>query len=87
MMATQFTGQKDSVTAFYFNTRTKILLNSQKGICKWCNYRFMEGDVLEVDHIIPKLHGGKDIYKNLQLLHRHCHDSKTALDNKKLSYG
>jgi len=25
--------------------------------------------------------GGKDEYKNLQLLHRHCHDDKTALDN------
>ncbi|MEI2421251.1 HNH endonuclease, partial [Arthrospira platensis SPKY2] len=23
----------------------------------------------------------KDEYKNLQLLHRHCHDDKTALDN------
>ncbi|RAQ39882.1 HNH endonuclease, partial [Arthrospira sp. O9.13F] len=25
--------------------------------------------------------GGKDEYKNLQLLHRHTRDDKTALDN------
>ncbi|MEB3883690.1 HNH endonuclease, partial [Lyngbya sp. CCY1209] len=26
----------------------------------------------KIDHIIPKCLGGKDDYKNLQLLHRHC---------------
>jgi 5-methylcytosine-specific restriction endonuclease McrA len=25
--------------------------------------------------------GGKDEYKNLQLLHRHCHDTKTAYNS------
>ena len=29
---------------------------------------------MEVDHIVPRAIGGKDEYKNLQLLHRHCHD-------------
>src|ERR687885_1086533 len=29
---------------------------------------------------IPKSQGGKDSYINLQLLHRHCHDKKTADD-------
>ncbi len=33
-----------------------------------------------VDHKIPKALGGKDEYKNLQILHRHCHDEKTSLD-------
>lgn len=37
---------------------------------------------MEVDHVIPKSEGGKDIYKNLQLLHGHCHDNKT-LDDKR----
>jgi RNA-directed DNA polymerase len=41
---------------------------------------FKDGDSLEVDHIIPKSLGGKDMYENLQLLHRHCHDTKTASD-------
>ena len=34
-----------------------------------------------MDHIIPKAQGGKDEYKNLQLLHGHCHDTKTKEDN------
>ena len=37
----------------------------------------------EVDHIIPKAEGGKDDYKNLQLLHRHCHHQKTAEDRQR----
>ena len=35
---------------------------------------------MEIDHIIPKSKGGKKEYKNLQLLHRHCHDDKTTRD-------
>ncbi|WP_162528368.1 HNH endonuclease, partial [Microcystis aeruginosa] len=31
-------------------------------------------------HIHPLSLGGKDEYKNLQLLHRHCHDDKSASD-------
>ncbi|MDJ0690833.1 MAG: group II intron reverse transcriptase/maturase [Xenococcaceae cyanobacterium MO_188.B32] len=61
-------------------TRKAILLRSQKGICFWCCLRFREGDILEEDHILARALGGKDEYKNLQLLHGHCHDEKTALD-------
>jgi RNA-directed DNA polymerase len=32
----------------------------------------------EVDHIVPKWMGGSDALIDLQLLHRHCHDQKTA---------
>jgi RNA-directed DNA polymerase len=63
-----------------YPTRVQNLLKKQKGFCTWCKLRFMENDVLEVDHIIPRIYGGKDTYDNLQLLHRHCHDSKTTLD-------
>lgn len=35
---------------------------------------------MESDHIIPKSLGGDDRLMNLQLLHRHCHDLKTAQD-------
>jgi 5-methylcytosine-specific restriction endonuclease McrA len=42
--------------------------------------RVRDGDVWEVDHIIPKSLGGKNWDNNLQLLHRHCHDTKTGLD-------
>ena len=57
-----------------------IRLNKQKGKCNWCKLHFREGDILEEDHIIATALGGKNIYENLQLLHGHCHDAKTALD-------
>ena len=65
-------------------------LKKQKGKCNWCGLHFREGDILEEDHIIATALGGKNIYDNLQLLHGHCHDEKTALDmveirNKRLS--
>ncbi|MDT9186470.1 MAG: group II intron reverse transcriptase/maturase, partial [Limnospira sp. PMC 894.15] len=62
-------------------TRVAKLLKKQKGKCTWCGQYFTPSDLVEVDHIIPRSYGGKDEYKNLQLLHRHCHDDKTALDN------
>ena len=60
--------------------RVATLLKTQKGKCTHCGLYFREEDVLEIDHIIPKSLGGKDEYKNLQILHRHCHDVKTATD-------
>ena len=55
-------------------------LKKQKGKCHWCGLHFREGDVLEEDHIIATALGGKNVYENLQLLHGHCHDDKTAMD-------
>ncbi len=62
--------------------RKAKLLKTQKGKCNWCNLMFRHGEVMEEDHIIPKAIGGKDNYKNLHLLHRHCHDEKTKNDLK-----
>lgn len=62
------------------SSRKAYLLKRQKGKCTHCGLSFLEWDVLEVDHIIPRALRGKDEYKNLQLLHRHCHDEKTASD-------
>ncbi len=62
-------------------SRVSKLLKKQKGKCAHCGMFFREEDVMEVDHRIPKLQGGKDSYDNWQLLHRHCHDTKTALDS------
>ena len=56
------------------------LLKVQKGKCKHCGLTFREGDLWEVDHIIPRSMGGESGYSNLQLLHRHCHDTKTSSD-------
>ncbi|MBF2017808.1 MAG: HNH endonuclease, partial [Rivularia sp. T60_A2020_040] len=60
--------------------RVATLLKQQKGKCAHCGNYFKDGDLIEVDHKIPKSKGGKESYDNWQLLHRHCHDKKTASD-------
>jgi RNA-directed DNA polymerase len=61
-------------------TRVATLLKMQKGKCTHCGLFFNDGDLMEIDHRIPRSQGGKDSYGNLQLLHGHCHDVKTATD-------
>ena len=63
-----------------WNRRQRKLIKVQKGYCKYCNCPFLIDSVVEIDHIIPSSKGGKDIYSNLQLLHKHCHISKTRKD-------
>jgi len=60
--------------------RVASLMKRQKGICPHCGLYFTSTDIVEVDHIKPTSLGGKDTYDNLQLLHKHCHDTKTATD-------
>jgi len=67
-------------------TRVAKLLKKQKGRCTWCGQYFTPSDLVEVDHIHPRSQGGKDEYKNLQLLHRHTRDDKTALDEERMLY-
>lgn len=62
--------------------RVTRLLKKQEGRCNWCGLYFRDGDLIEVDHIVPKEFGGIDAMHNLQALHRHCHDSKTAEDRR-----
>lgn len=59
-----------------------ILLKAQKGKCAHCGLLFKDGDNLEVDHIIRTSQRGTNSVKNKQLLHRHCHDHKTACDKQ-----
>jgi RNA-directed DNA polymerase len=56
------------------------LLQRQGGRCAWCHRYFMDGEAWEVDHLIPCRLGGDDRSSNKQLLHRHCHHQKTAVD-------
>lgn len=62
--------------------RVSNLLEHQKQRCPICQQIFTEFDsaTWEVDHIIPRSQGGKDEYKNLQLLHKRCHLQKTRKD-------
>ena len=62
-------------------TRVAKLLKKYKGRCPECGLMFVGDDLIEVDHTISKQDGGKDKFDNLQPLHRHCHDVKTARDN------
>jgi len=61
-------------------TRVSKLIKQQKGICPHCDLYFTSIDIVELDHIKPTSLGGKDTYDNLQILHKHCHDTKTASD-------
>jgi RNA-directed DNA polymerase len=63
-----------------YSIRVSNLLKRQLGKCSICKKKFQLEDCMEVDHIIPRFKGGLDQYKNLQLLHRHCHIRKTAKD-------
>jgi RNA-directed DNA polymerase len=63
--------------------RVATLLKRQAGKCRYCGYYFKIGDVLEVDHIIPRAAGGGDAYTNWQLLHRYCHVEKTARERRR----
>lgn len=67
------------------SSKVAYLLKRQKGRCLECGLFFNYGDILEVDHIIPKRWGGTDAKINLQLLHRHCHDVKTARNSSVLA--
>jgi len=57
------------------------LLKKQNFRCNICKARFMLGERMEVDHIIPKSRGGGDGYDNLQVLHKVCHVAKTRDDS------
>lgn len=62
--------------------KVTMLLKAQKGRCAHCGLFFKDGDIWEIDHIIRTSLGGKDGVKNKHLLHRHCHDYKTARDKQ-----
>jgi RNA-directed DNA polymerase len=64
------------------NQRVARLLRKQQGKCTCCHLFFKDKDLLEIDHIIPRSKGGKDEFNNFQLLHRHCHDVKSANDGR-----
>jgi RNA-directed DNA polymerase len=67
--------------------RIAMLLKRQQGRCAYCGLYFRDEDLLEQDHIWPQAYGGVDRLDNLQLLHRHCHDCKTAQDQHRLLGG
>ena len=65
----------------HLSPRVAFLLKRQYGRCRWCGLHFRLEDQWEIDHIVPTSRGGLSRYENLQLLHAHCHDQKTARDH------
>ena len=61
-------------------SKKERIIEKQGFCCNWCKGLFKHDSVTEIDHIIPKVCGGTDVAKNLQVLHRHCHDTKTKTD-------
>lgn len=64
------------------STNVAKLLKKQKGRCNICKLPFFPTDIIERDHIVPLSKGGNNKLNNIQLLHGHCHQSKTAIDLK-----
>ena len=52
-----------------------VLFGQQEGRCNGCRSEF-PFRILEVDHVIPRSHGGADHIENLQLLCAHCNRVK-----------
>lgn len=89
----------------YWNNRWKTsvsptqrkLHSQQNGKCAWCEGPIYFGQVVEIDHKIPKKDGGSNKFENLRLVHGHCHDQIHGLklvrdmeepyELKRLTYG
>jgi len=61
------------------------LLKKEKGKCAYCGSQFIAEDLIESHHIKFKARGGKDPYKNLVIMHRHCHDQLNEDEATRLS--
>jgi len=58
------------------------MLKKQDGICPVCKCKFTNQDLPEAHHIRPRKYGGLNEYKNLVLIHLHCHDKVHREYNK-----
>ena len=56
------------------------LLVTQGGRCADCGLLFRDDDCIEIDHMRPSSQAGPHTLTNMQALHRHCHDRKSARD-------
>jgi RNA-directed DNA polymerase len=63
------------------------ILKKQGGKCAYCNHLFKAEDLMESHHVKFKAKGGKDEYKNLVIMHKHCHDQYHSSVVIKLSRG
>jgi RNA-directed DNA polymerase len=57
--------------------RKKRLIIKQQGLCAHCDVMFHDTDRIEIHHVIPVKKGGSNALKNLQAVHRECHQQIT----------
>jgi RNA-directed DNA polymerase len=67
--------------------KVEYLLKLQKGKCTICGLYLAPKDLMEIDHKIPRRYGGENKWQNLQLVHGHCHDQKTAREKRERTQG
>jgi len=63
-------------------SRLGKVLRIQKGQCPWCGLYLKEGDLVELDHFIPRRppFNGPDTISTLRAYHHYCHHQKTKLE-------
>ena len=59
--------------------RLRLMQLAREPLCRDCKGRGLLTPGTQVDHILPKRDGGKDVFENLQTLCETCHARKTAL--------
>ena len=47
--------------------------------CRICNQSLVGEETLKVNQIVPKVLGGKDVYRNFEILHESCYDQHQKL--------
>lgn len=53
------------------------LIKEQNGKCGLCGNYLLPNDIIQSDHILPKAFGGRNIRKDVHVIHRYCHLEKT----------
>ncbi|MFA9231850.1 MAG: HNH endonuclease [Microgenomates group bacterium] len=61
----------------------KLIIARDGGLCQPCLRKGRPTPFDEVDHIVPKAHGGTDHHDNLQCICETCHRDKTLADEGK----
>lgn len=73
----ELAGEKPTVRLFTAKQK-KAKLEEQGGKCAGCDEAILPHQVYEGDHKVPWSEGGATSFENLQILHAHCHQKKTA---------
>ena len=47
--------------------------------CRICNQSLFSEENLKINQIVPKVLGGKDVYRNFEILHQSCYDQHQKL--------